>query len=149
MAKHKYIETPERMWELFIEYATLTKQSPRYRTQFVGRDGVMVKEPLERPLTLEGFELYVAEKEIISDLSHYFCNLDGRYSDYVAICSRIKKSIRKDQIEGGMVGQYNPSITQRLNNLVEKTENKNEHSGTINANFGNPIQPTSESTKDS
>lgn len=139
MAKHKYIETPEKMWELFIEYATLTKQSPRYRTQFVGRDGVMVKEPLERPLTLEGFELYVAEKEIISDLSHYFCNLDNRYSDYVAICSRIKKSIRKDQIEGGMVGQYNPSITQRLNNLVEKTENKNEHSGTIVANFGTPI----------
>jgi len=38
------------------------------------------------------------------------------------VCSRIKKSIRKDQIEGGMVGQYNPSITQRLNGLVEKQE---------------------------
>lgn len=142
MAKHKYIETPERLWELFVKYATLTKQSPRYRTQFVGRDGVMVKEPLERPLTLEGFELYVFEEEIIGDLSHYFANTNGAYEEYLTICSRIKKSIRKDQIEGGMVGQYNPSITQRLNNLVEKTENKNEHSGTINANFGNPIQST-------
>lgn len=122
MSKKKYIETPEKMWELFEEYRNLTKQSPRYRTQFVGRDGVMVKEPLERPLTLEGFELYVEEKEIISDISHYFCNLDGRYSDYIAICSRIRKAIRKDQIEGGMVGQYNPSITQRLNNLVDKTQ---------------------------
>lgn len=142
MAKHKYIETPEKMWELFVKYATLTKQSPRYRTQFVGRDGVMVKEPLERPLTLEGFELYLAEEGIIEDFQQYFENRDGRYEQYVYICSRIKKSIRKDQIEGGMVGQYNPSITQRLNNLVEKTENKNEHSGTINANFGNPIQST-------
>lgn len=122
MSKKKYIETPEKMWQLFEEYRNLTKQSPRYRTQFVGRDGVMVKEPLERPLTLEGFELYVEEKEIISDISHYFCNLDGRYSDYIAICSRIRKAIRKDQIEGGMVGQYNPSITQRLNNLVDKTQ---------------------------
>lgn len=148
MAKHKYIETPERMWELFIEYATITKQSPRYRTQFVGRDGVMVKEPLERPLTLEGFELYVAEEGIIEDFQQYFENRDDRYKEYVYICSRIKKSIRKDQIEGGMVGQYNPSITQRLNGLTEKTENKNEHSGTINANFGNPIQPTQQSTED-
>jgi hypothetical protein len=130
MAKHKYIETPEKMWELFVEYATLTKNSPRYRTQFVGRDGVMVKEPLERPLTLEGFELYLAEKDIIEDISHYFCNLDNRYSNYIAICSRIRKSIRKDQIEGGMVGQYNPSITQRLNGLKEQTET--ELKGSIN-----------------
>ena len=118
----KYIETPEKMWELFEEYRTLTKQSPRYRTQFVGRDGVMVKEPLERPLTLEGFECYVFELGIINDLSHYFANTNGAYNDYLTICSRIKKAIRKDQIEGGMVGQYNPSITQRLNNLVEKTQ---------------------------
>jgi hypothetical protein len=82
----------------------------------------MVKEPLERPLTLEGFETYLFEKDIISDVSDYFENKDDRYSDYVPICRMIKKIIRKDQIEGGMVGQYNPSITQRLNNLVEKTQ---------------------------
>jgi hypothetical protein len=125
MAKHKYIETPEKMWELFIEYKTLTKNSPRYRTQFVGRDGVMVKEPLERPLTIEGFELYLFEKGVIGDLSHYFANTNRAYTDYLTICSRIKKSIRKDQIEGGMVGQYNPSITQRLNGLTEKIEQTN------------------------
>lgn len=150
MGKHKYIETPEKMWELFAEYATLTKQSPRYRTQFVGRDGVMVKEPLERPLTLEGFELYLAEKNIIEDVSHYFCNLDNRYENYVAICTRIRKAIRKDQIEGGMVGQYNPSITQRLNGLVEKTDNKNENKNIeIKADFGNPIQSASKPEENS
>jgi hypothetical protein len=56
--------------------------------------------------------------------------LDNRYSNYIAICSRIRKSIRKDQIEGGMVGQYNPSITQRLNGLKEQTET--ELKGSIN-----------------
>ena len=35
------------------------------------------------------------------------------------------KEIRKDQIEGGMVGQYNPSITQRLNALKEHVEQHN------------------------
>jgi hypothetical protein len=46
------------------------------------------------------------------------------YDDYMTICSRIKEQIRQDQIEGGMVGQYNPSITQRLNNLTDKQEHK-------------------------
>jgi hypothetical protein len=110
----------------------------------------MVKEPLERPLTLEGFELYLAEKNIIEDVSHYFCNLDNRYENYVAICTRIRKAIRKDQIEGGMVGQYNPSITQRLNGLVEKTDNKNENKNIeIKADFGNPIQSASKPEENS
>jgi hypothetical protein len=47
---------------------------------------------------------------------------DQSYSAYLPICSHIKKLIRQDQIEGGMVGQYNPSITQRLNGLTEKTD---------------------------
>lgn len=150
MGKHKYIETPEKMWELFAEYKTLTKQSPRYRTQFVGRDGVMVKEPLERPLTMEGFELFLFENDVITDVSDYFENKDNRYADYIPICSRIKKAIRKDQIEGGMVGQYNPSITQRLNGLVEKTDNKNENKNIeIKADFGNPISTTSKSEENS
>ena len=118
----KKIESPEKLWDLFAEYKTLTKQSPRYRTQFVGRDGVMVKEPLERPLTIEGFECFLNDKGIIGDLSHYFANTNNAYDDFLTICSLIRKEVRKDQIEGGMVGQYNPSITQRLNGLVEKTQ---------------------------
>jgi hypothetical protein len=118
----KKIETPEKLWDLFAEYKTLTKNSPRYRTQFVGRDGVMVKEPLERPLTIEGFECFLNDNGIIGDLSHYFANTNGAYDDFLTICSQIRKEVRRDQIEGGMVGQYNPSITQRLNGLVEKNQ---------------------------
>ena len=49
-------------------------------------------------------------------------NKDNRYSDYATICSYIKKKTRRDQIEGGMAGIFNPSITQRLNNLAENTK---------------------------
>jgi hypothetical protein len=122
MAKHKYIETPEKMWEYFEAYAKETKENPRYKVEYVGKEGERVKTPLERPLTMEGFELYLSNQGIIADLSHYFCNLDNRYSEYVAICNRVRKAVRNDQIEGGMVGQYNASITQRLNNLTDKVE---------------------------
>jgi hypothetical protein len=122
MAKHKYIETPEKMWEYFEAYVKHVKSTPRMKMVFVGKDGNKDYELLERPLTLEGFELYLFNEGIISDISHYFANLDNRYSEYIAICSRVKKSIREDQISGGMVGQYNPSITQRLNGLVDQKQ---------------------------
>ena len=122
MAKHKYIETPEKMWEYFETYAIETKDNPRYKIEYVGKEGERVKTPLERPLTIEGFELWMAKNEIIMDLSQYFANTEGRYTEYQTICSRIRKAVRNDQIEGGMVGQYNASITQRLNGLKEQTE---------------------------
>jgi len=120
----KYIETPEKMWEYFEAYRSQVKANPRTKTVFPGKDAIPQHEPLERPLTLEGFENWCADAGIIEDLSNYFANTKGNYSDYSTICSRIRRVIRQDQIEGGMVGQYNASITQRLNSLVDKQENQ-------------------------
>lgn len=122
MAKPKYIETPEKMWELFTDYRNKVKSSPRKKMVFVGKDGNRDFEELETPLTLEGFENYVFELGVINDLGDYFSNKNEKYSEFSTICSRIRKFIRQDQIEGGMVGQYNPSITQRLNGLVDKSQ---------------------------
>lgn len=122
MAKHKYIETPDKLWQLFEEYKQYAKNNPILVQDYVGKDGKEVFRTKERPLTIEGFECYLYEKGVIGDLSHYFANTDNRYSDYLTICMRIKKSVRNDQIEGGMAGIYNPSITQRLNGLVDKQE---------------------------
>lgn len=120
MPKKKYIETPDKLWEMFQEYKDSVKSRPRTNHVFVGKNGDDARQELERPLTMEGFEVYCFEN--YSDVHHYFDNTDGRYEDYRTICSHIKKVIRQDQIEGGMVGQYNPSITQRLNGLKEQTE---------------------------
>lgn len=122
MGRKKYIETPEIFWEYFLAYKKEVKSKPILVKDWVGKDATDVYREKERPLTIEGFECWCYDNDIISDLSHYFCNLENRYSDYIAICSRIKKAVRNDQIEGGMAGIYNPSITQRLNGLVEKQE---------------------------
>ena len=116
----KYIETPEKMWELFEAYRKEVKDNPRKKHTFVGKDGISEYELLERPLTIEGFKNYCFDE--IGDITAYLVNRDDSYSDYSTICSRIKEQIRQDQIEGGMVGQYNPSITQRLNGLADKQE---------------------------
>ena len=120
MGKKKYIETPEKMWDLFCAYREDVKKNPRKKMVFVGRDGSQDYELLERPLTYDGFQVFGYENNLT--VHHYFDNPDGAYDDYREVCTRIKKQIRDDQITGGMVGQYNSSITQRLNGLVEKTQ---------------------------
>ena len=123
MAKHKYIKTPEAMWKLFQKYTKHTKDKPFKRMDFKGKFSTKVYYELERCLTLEGFENFVADiPDHPTSLDHYFANADKKYEKYLAVCLRIRKSIRQDQIEGGMSGVYNPSITQRLNGLVDKQE---------------------------
>ena len=126
MGRNKAIETPEIMFQLFTEYCEYAKNNPIKVHDFVGKDGDEVYRLRERPLTIEGFENYVYNQGVISDLGKYFANTDNAYEDFRTICSHIRKKIRQDQIEGGMAGVYNPSITQRLNSLVEKSENKHE-----------------------
>ena len=116
MAKHKYIETPEKLYQLFEAYK---KQRKPREIQKATATGVKSEFHLP-PLTMEGFEIYCFNQ--VGSVDHYFRNTDNSYSDYLPICNHIKKEIRNDQIEGGMVGQYNSSITQRLNGLTEKTD---------------------------
>ena len=132
----KKIQLPEFLWQYFEEYVKGVKGTPIKVQDFVGKDAEEVFRAKERPLTMEGFQNYLDDNDIITDVTDYFENKDGRYSDFVRICSRIKRRIRQDQIEGGMAGIYNPSITQRLNNLKESTVN--EHTGAD----GGPIQVT-------
>lgn len=120
MGKHKYIETPEKLWELFEAYRKEVKANPRIRYVFVGKDGEEKKERLETPLTLEGFYNYCRRE--ICTVHQYFENQEKAYTDYLGICRAIREEIRQDQIEGGMVGQYSTSITQRLNGLKEQSE---------------------------
>jgi hypothetical protein len=122
MGKTKYIETPDQMWEYFESYKQETKDDPILVDDYVGKDATNVDRKKEKPLTMEGFLNWLDDNDIISDATDYFENKEGRYADYVRICSRIKRKIRQDQIEGGMAGIYNPSITQRLNGLVDKQE---------------------------
>lgn len=122
MGKRKYIETPEILWQHFLDYKKSIKDNPILVKDWVGKDADEVSKPKERPLTMVGFQNYLDDQDIITDVTDYFENKDDRYSDYIRICSRIKRNIQQDQIEGGMVNIYNPSITQRLNNLTENVD---------------------------
>ena len=124
MGKRKYIETPDRLWELFLAYKKEVKSNPVIIKDWVGKDAEEVHREREKPLTMVGFECFVLDHTEITypDLTHYFDNKDNRYSDFIPISSRIKSEIKNDQVTGGMTMIYSQNLTARLNNLVEKTE---------------------------
>ena len=124
MAKHKYIETPKKLYELFTQYKEWVSQNPIKVHDFVGKDADEVYRLKERPYTMVGFECFVMDNTNIThpDLSHYFSPNDENYKDYFAISTRIKSEIQNNQVSGGMVGIFNPSLTARLNGIKEQTE---------------------------
>jgi hypothetical protein len=117
----KYIEDPKTIWEWFNEYRTWCKSNPRLVHEYHGKDGEERIKPLERPLTHEGFLNFCYEQKGF-DINAYYYNVGDSYEQYLSIITRVKEIIRQDQIEGGVVGQYNSNLTARLNGLVDKKE---------------------------
>jgi len=122
MGVHKAFDSPDQLWDCFEKYKKETKKKPVLKHDFVGKNAEEVYRKLEAPLTLAGFECWLFEHNIITDLGDYMANTEGRYSEFGTICTQVKRAIRNDQIRGGMAGIYNPSITQRLNGLTDKRE---------------------------
>lgn len=118
----RLFKKPEELyivWEQFKENIKL--QSEEWtKTHYVGRDGNKETEPLKVPYTFEGFLRFSRNK--VGEVRQYFSNQDGLYEDFIPICRDIKDEIRENQIIGGLLMLYNPSITQRLNNLSDKQE---------------------------
>lgn len=116
----KAIKEPEELLILWTECKNEIDNNPIRVQDYVGKNADEVYRLKQRPYTYEAFKIYCKRKGLT--INHYFENSGGTYTEFRDICSHIKDEIRLNQIEGGMVGIYNPSITQRLNNLVEKSE---------------------------
>lgn len=127
VGRPKKIESPEKLKEYFLQYEKETKANPYLVKDWVGKDADQVYREKERPLTMEGFECWLYNNDIIDNIGDYLKNKEGRYVEFAPICTYVKGMIRKDQIEGGMSGMFNASITQRLNQLKEEID----HSGEI------------------
>ena len=123
IGRPKNIESPEYLWELFQKYIIdlKEKESEWVRVQYVGKEALRMEDTLKIPLTLEGFKRFCWDIEI-GCIEQYFKNINDAYIEYLPICSRIKNVIRENQLIGGMLNVFNPSITQRLNNIVERTD---------------------------
>ena len=147
--RKKNITSPDELWDLFERYKEETKSKPIRKNDFRGGAAKEVWLELEAPLTMAGFEVFVAKETGfgVYTLKHYFWDTDKAYGEFRSVCHVIKAEIRADQIKGGMAGIYNPSITQRLNNLAEKHEHKGDMKQTV-INLGEGIKPEKDEAGD-
>lgn len=122
----RIFKSPDDLSKAFQEYKESLKEQANewLRVQYVGKDGKRVTEAQKVPMTFEGFKRYCYNN--YGGVNHYFNNKEGYYDDFGTICSRIKEEIRENQIIGGLLNFYNPSITQRLNNLVDRKDVKSD-----------------------
>ena len=118
----RLIESPEDMQSMFEEYKQWVFDNPIKIEDYVGKDALRVMREKPRPLTIEGFENHCFRNYGITALQQYLENRDEKYTDFLSIVRTIKHEIRQNQIEGGMAGIFNQSLTARLNNLKEATD---------------------------
>ena len=128
--KKKYIETPEILWQYFLDYVEKEKANPMLKVEYVGKEGERVNTPLQVPITFEGFECYLWDLDVIASLTDYSANKNGVYDSYSTILTRIKQNCFSQNFKGASVGLFNASIIARKLGLIEKTQT--EHSGTLN-----------------
>jgi hypothetical protein len=118
----RIFKKPSELEKAFEQYKeSLNEEAKQWlKIQYVGKDGERVTDPQKLPYTLEGFKRYC--RKHYGDVNEYFLNREGLYNDFTTICHAIKEEIRENQITGGLLGFYNPSITQRLNGLVDQKQ---------------------------
>jgi hypothetical protein len=125
----------ERAWDVYKENLK-TEALEWVKVQYVGKEAQRMEDPFKLPYTMDGFEVFCYKNYGV--VEQYFKNQDGYYEDFIPICSHIKKEIRSNQVTGGLLGVFNPSITQRLNNLSENV--KQELTGNIKVVTGIEIK---------
>jgi len=120
----RIFENPQELEKAFEDYKEDLKEQANewLKLQYVGKDGEQKLDPQKVPYTLEGFKRYCRTKH--GCVEQYFTNQDNYYDDFIGICRAIKEEIRENQIIGGMLNFYNPSITQRLTGLSDKVQNE-------------------------
>ena len=145
--KPKLIETPEKLLELFKEYVKHESENPMHRIEYVGKEGKQVKTPLETPVTFDGFEVYLFQKGIISDLGHYSRNKDERYSEYVPIIAYIRKHCYIHNFKGAAVKLFDPNLIARKLGIKDSSD-VTTNGESINEIKVNIIKPSDTNTNE-
>lgn len=117
------------------------------KVQYVGRDGNRVEDYPPMPYDLDGFVSWYYNK-YGRFIHQYFKDTDKYEPEFLPIVTHIISERNTSIKTGTLLGFYNASMGNRIVGLTEKSETKTEHSGTLNANFGNVIQSPHKSEGD-
>lgn len=122
--KQKYLESPDELLKAWDEYKKNIDNNPDVQEQATGK-GVQVIR-IKKPYQRAGFESYFY-RNYGFHVHQYIDNYKGAYDSYLGVVTCMRAEWEEDQIEGTLTGRYKaPNLVARMNNYVDKTENKHE-----------------------
>ena len=115
--RSKRFASPEQLWEAACEYFAYCDRTPWKVIKNKTKGEIKEKEesPTQRPYSLTGLMAYL-------DVSKSFWNdfKKGSHEDFSVVITRIENVIRTQQLEGAIVGSFNPNIVSRIIGLSDK-----------------------------
>lgn len=152
--RKRLFETPELLWEAAAEYFEWCDNHP-YKKPEQKKGNTIIPKNFEgdisqlkdiidietlRPYTMQGLCLYLdCGVNYFNQFEESLKGKDDEKSkDFSLIITRIKEIVQSQQIEGGMIGAYNPMLTARILGLKDKqdiTSNDNEIKGIARIKF--------------
>lgn len=126
MAKPRYIDSPEQLWDYFLHYKKWAIDNPIKVHDFVGKDAKEAYRLKNRPLTLEGFENWLEDEGVIKDLENYINTTSkGFFTEYAEVATRIRKRCLDHNLNHAAVGEYQQNIIARYHGLANQVVNTN------------------------
>ncbi len=118
--------TPQQLWESAVNYFKWCEDNPMMekRTVLSGKaSGGKVEVEFVRPYTIKAFCLHANVSERwISDLKE----IHSQNSEWVMVMEKILYIIYNQNLEGAIVGTYNPIIISKLLNVDKENEKSDD-----------------------
>lgn len=105
--------TPEALEATFEEYVEWAKKHPLSINKVSA--GEIIAIPTERPLTLVGFCVFA---DIVENTFREY----ERQEEFLSVTTRARTAFANSQIEGALIGAYNPNIVARLQGLADRQD---------------------------
>ena len=109
--REKLFATPELLWQAAEEYFNWCDGHPFYKVEAIksgDRCGDLIKIPVPRPYTLEGFLGYVdAGKNYWSQFKK------ANHEDFAGVIGKIDNTLYNNKFSGAASGFFNPTIIAR------------------------------------
>lgn len=105
--------TPETLEARFEEYVNWAEANPIYINKVSG--GEIIPVPTDRPLSLVGFCVFA---DIVENTFREYEKLE----EFSSVTTRARTAFANSQIEGALVGAYNPNIVARLQGLADRQD---------------------------
>lgn len=99
--------TPQALWDAFLAYMKWADEHP----MTVQQTGRLV----ERPLSIVAFRLHAGIKRDWDTFKESYLKKEG----FGGVLHAIEQSVRQQQVENAMIGNYKENIVSRINNISD------------------------------